>query len=170
MKFNLLYWCRAWTSWWCPRTGMWPSPTTGPPSSRWWTWTTRLPSSWSSSHSLRLGSHSLLLYLGCGCFVTSALLEAAIFIILLTYGQPGPSFLKIIYLFICGEAPGRYSNPWQADLLTGTLTTRLPHLTGIKFFPTTQLCIFDPKRFFSHFVWCSFCLRTCITVEWISQH
>ena len=49
--------------------------------------------------------------LGCGCFVTSALLEAAIFIILLTYGQPGPSFLKIIYLFICGEAPGRYSNP-----------------------------------------------------------
>ena len=57
-----------------------------------------------------------------------------------TYSQPKPSF--IIYLYsihraicrpldhaLCGEAPGRDSNPGRADLVAGTLTTRPPHLT-----------------------------------------
>ena len=30
---------------------------------------------------------------------------------------------------LCGEAPGRDSNPGRADLMAGSLTTRPPHLT-----------------------------------------
>ena len=68
--------------------------------------------------------------------------EEYIFILFyLTYSQPGPSFF-FFNLFVqysqsdlpplrplCGEAPGRDSNPGRADLMAGTLTTRPPHLT-----------------------------------------
>ena len=108
--------------------------------------------------------------LGCGCFVTSALLEAAIFMIFLTYGQPGPSFLKIIYLFNLWWDAGSIFEPMTGGSFDRDTDHKTTTPRGILFFLTTQLCIFDPKRFFSHFVWCSFCLRTCITVEWISQH
>ena len=33
---------------------------------------------------------------------------------------------------LCGEAPGRDSNPGRADLVAGTLTIRPPHLAIIK--------------------------------------
>ena len=56
-----------------------------------------------------------------------------------TYRQPGPSFISLFVQYsqsdlpplraLCGEAPGRDSNPWRADLVAGTLTTRPPHLT-----------------------------------------
>ena len=58
----------------------------------------------------------------------------------ITYSQPGPSFINLFVQYsqsdlrplrpLCGEALGvRDSNPGRADLVTGTLTTRPPHLT-----------------------------------------
>ena len=68
--------------------------------------------------------------------------------IFLTYSQPGPSFINLFVQYsqsdlpplrpLCGEAPGRDSNPGRADLVAGTLTTRPPHLTGIKHYVSNQ--------------------------------
>ena len=55
----------------------------------------------------------------------------------LTYSQPGPSFIILFVQYsqsdlpplrpLCGEAPGRDSNPGRADLVAGTLTPK-PYL------------------------------------------
>ena len=47
-------------------------------------------------------------------------------------GNLGPVLLIFLYRIhraICGEAPGRDTNPGRAELVAGILTTRQPHLT-----------------------------------------
>ena len=59
-------------------------------------------------------------------------------LVYIIYSQPGPIFINLFVQYsqsdllplrpLCGEAPGRDSNPGRADLVVGTLTTGPPHL------------------------------------------
>ena len=62
-------------------------------------------------------------------------LSIVIFLVFFIYSQPEPSFINLFVQYsqsdlpplrpLCGEAPGRDSNPGRADLVAGTLTTKM---------------------------------------------
>ena len=74
-----------------------------------------------------------------------------------TYSQLGPSFITLFEQYsqsnlpplktkpLCGEALGRDSNPGQADLESGTLTTRPQHLIFLNSCWINELLLFVIK-------------------------
>ena len=57
--------------------------------------------------------------------------------------QYSQSDLPPLRPLLCGEAPGRESNPGRADLVAGTLTTRPPNLKDISNFKNSASILYS---------------------------